>query len=62
MSMKINTDECTACGDCADACTSLAIKSKGAFFQIDADLCNECDGDVIQKCADVCPSACVTYL
>jgi len=61
MAMKINADECTACGDCAADCPTSAIVNKGAYFKINADKCNECDGAEIQKCADVCAANCIDF-
>ena len=43
------TDECIACGSCADECPSEAI-SEGDIYVIDADKCTECG-----TCADQCP-------
>ena len=48
MAYKI-TDECIACGSCADECPSEAI-SEGDIYVIDADKCTECG-----TCADQCP-------
>lgn len=61
MAMKINPEECTACGDCAAACPNHAITGKGAYFVVDADACNECEADVSQACADICPANCIDY-
>jgi len=43
------TDECIACGSCADECPSEAI-SEGDIYVIDAEKCTECG-----TCADQCP-------
>ncbi|MBC3797726.1 4Fe-4S dicluster domain-containing protein [Acetobacterium paludosum] len=43
------TDECIACGSCADECPSEAI-SEGDIYVIDADKCTECG-----TCAEQCP-------
>lgn len=48
MAYKI-TDECTACGSCADSCPAEAIK-QGDKYSIDADLCIDC-----AACVDTCP-------
>ena len=61
MAMKINSDECTACGDCAAECPNSAIVNKGAYFKINADKCNECDGLDFQKCADTCAANCIDF-
>ncbi|MDY0269821.1 DUF362 domain-containing protein [Trichloromonas sp.] len=46
--MKI-TDECIACGACADTCPVGAIVEAGDKYKITDD-CTECGA-----CADVCP-------
>jgi ferredoxin len=43
------TEECTACGLCAEECPVEAI-SEGDIYVIDPDLCTECG-----VCADTCP-------
>lgn len=48
MGYKI-TDECTACGSCADECPAEAIK-EGDIYVI-TDECTECG-----SCVDVCPA------
>ncbi len=49
MAYKI-TDECIACGSCADQCPVEAIADAGEKFEINADTCLECGA-----CADACP-------
>lgn len=46
----IITDECTACGVCADECPVEAISEGADKYVIDPDLCTDCG-----LCADVCP-------
>lgn len=48
MAYKI-TDECIACGSCADECPVEAI-SEGDIYVIDAALCTDCGA-----CAEQCP-------
>ena len=48
MAFKI-TDECIACGACADECPVSCISEKDGKFVIDADKCIECEA-----CASVC--------
>ncbi len=36
MAMKINPDECTACGDCKPVCPTKSISSGKIFYKIDA--------------------------
>ncbi len=60
MAMKINADECTACGDCAAECPTSAIANKGAYFKINGDTCTECEGvSDFPKCADICTAGCI---
>ena len=49
MAYKI-TDECIACGACADTCPVSAITEGDGKFEINADECIECGA-----CADACP-------
>jgi ferredoxin len=69
MNMEI-TDECINCGACAAECPTNAICEPGEtknmngkyysaistehFFILD-DLCNDCAGFELIKCAEVCP-------
>ena len=50
MAYKI-TDECAACGACADECPNDAITEAGDKYVINADECVDCG-----SCADACPS------
>jgi ferredoxin len=61
MVMKINSDECTACGDCATACPNEAISSKSAYYIVNADKCNECEEHDLPKCQDACPANCIDF-
>ena len=47
---KVNADECTGCGACADACPSDAI-TVGDVAVIDTNACVEC-----LACVDECPT------
>lgn len=51
MAYKIS-DECIACGACADACPTSCISDAGDKYVIDADNCISCG-----TCADTCPVA-----
>ncbi|MBK5244020.1 MAG: 4Fe-4S binding protein [Eubacteriaceae bacterium] len=48
MAYKIS-DECIACGSCADVCPAEAI-SEGDIYVIDPAKCTDCG-----TCADECP-------
>lgn len=49
MAYKIS-DECIACGACADECPVSAISEKDGKFVINADDCIDCGA-----CASACP-------
>jgi NAD-dependent dihydropyrimidine dehydrogenase PreA subunit len=44
------TDDCLACGTCADACPVEAISAGDDKYVIDADKCVECG-----SCESTCP-------
>ena len=49
MAYKIS-DDCVACGACAEACPTSAISEGDGTYVIDADTCVDCG-----SCADACP-------
>ncbi|MBQ8509819.1 MAG: 4Fe-4S binding protein [Clostridia bacterium] len=49
MAYKIS-DDCIACGACAEECPVEAIKEGDGKYEINADECIECGA-----CANVCP-------
>ncbi len=49
MAFKIS-DECVACGTCADACPVSAISQVGEKYEIDEGTCVSCG-----TCAGACP-------
>lgn len=49
MAYKIS-DDCVACGACAEACPTEAIAEADGKYEIDADKCIDCG-----SCADACP-------
>ena len=48
MPAKVNADECTACGQCADVCPVDAIKVDDVA-KVDEDTCTDC-GACIESC------------
>jgi len=48
---KTDTDECTGCGECVEACPVDAITMEGDFPTVDEDWCIGCG-----VCVDKCPS------
>ncbi|MBS1158217.1 MAG: 4Fe-4S ferredoxin, iron-sulfur binding domain protein [Proteobacteria bacterium] len=60
MAMTIDPDACSVCGDCKPACPSGAVVKIKGIFSIDANVCDECDGD--PQCMSVCPSDCIQPL
>jgi MinD superfamily P-loop ATPase len=51
----IDTDRCTACGICGDACHFDAIRSREGIFAVEADRCEGCG-----VCRLVCPSEAIS--
>ncbi len=49
MAYKI-TEDCVACGACADVCPCEAITEGDGIYVIDAEKCADCGA-----CADACP-------
>ncbi len=49
MAVNINTDECIACGACADACPVEALTVSDVAV-VDADACIDCGA-----CTSTCP-------
>ena len=47
------TDECLACGACAEECAFGAI-SEGDIYSINQDICTGCGA-----CADACPTGAI---
>jgi len=54
MPAKINRDDCTACGNCADACPVDAIKVDDIAV-VDEKECTDCG-----SCVDECPVDAIT--
>ena len=51
------TDECVACGTCAEACPAEAISEGDGKYVIDADACLDCG-----TCEGECPTAPLVFL
>ncbi len=59
MALKIN-DECINCGACEPECPVEAISEGDEFYEIDADVCVECEGHhEAPQCIEVCPVDCI---
>ncbi|TRW89622.1 4Fe-4S binding protein [Candidatus Methylobacter oryzae] len=57
MSMFINNDDCTGCGDCEPVCPTGSISNRNGVFVIDVSSCTECADDSGEPhCISVCPS------
>ena len=56
MVMHINTDACTACGDCAAVCPNQAITKKNGCYVVNPDKCTTCAPQAVPTCQDVCPA------
>lgn len=55
MAMYISSDECISCGDCAPVCPTGAISEGKIVFQIDPDVCTECEDDFDEpQCVEIC--------
>jgi ferredoxin len=55
MVAKVNTEECTGCGICADDCPASAIIIEKEKAKVKADECTDCG-----TCADSCPNDAIT--
>ncbi|MBO8167760.1 MAG: 4Fe-4S binding protein [Thermoanaerobacteraceae bacterium] len=53
MAIRI-TEECLACGTCADECPVGAIQEGDDIFSINADECTEC-----ATCVEACPTGAI---
>jgi ferredoxin len=55
MALKIN-ENCINCGACEPECPVEAIYEGDEFFEIDPDVCVECEGYFDEpQCIEVCP-------
>ena len=51
MAAQVDTEKCTGCGLCVDACPVEAIKLDDDKAKVDEDLCVDCG-----TCVDECPN------
>ncbi|UTC24620.1 YfhL family 4Fe-4S dicluster ferredoxin [Candidatus Comchoanobacter bicostacola] len=62
MSLKINHD-CINCDVCEDKCPNQAISQGVDIYEIDPDLCTECQGHYDEpQCIVFCPVDCIELL
>ena len=55
MALKIN-ENCINCAACEPECPVEAITEGDEFYEIDPDLCVECEGHFDEpQCIEVCP-------
>ncbi|PQO45935.1 4Fe-4S binding protein [Blastopirellula marina] len=64
MAMKIDPDECIACGACEPECPTTSITSTSLAYAIDAATCTECAGEYKKpRCVTLCPiDECITQI
>jgi len=55
MAANVDTETCTGCGECVEACPLDAIEIQDDVAVVDADLCGDCGA-----CVDVCPTESIT--
>ena len=62
MAMTI-TEDCISCGACEPECPVEAIHEGDVIFEIDPDVCVECEGYYdTNQCVEVCPVDCIVHL
>lgn len=55
MAMYISNEECISCGDCVPVCPTGAITEGKIVFEIDPDVCTECEGEFDEpQCVEIC--------
>jgi ferredoxin len=58
MALKI-TDDCISCGACESECPVEAISEGDGKYEIDPDICVECEGHFdTPQCQEACPVGC----
>jgi NAD-dependent dihydropyrimidine dehydrogenase PreA subunit len=55
MPAKVDTEKCTGCESCVEACPSEAIKMQDQKAVVDAETCIDC-----AVCVDECPVGAIT--
>jgi ferredoxin len=56
------TDECINCDVCEPVCPNQAIYMGVEIYEINPDLCTECQGHFDEpQCQIVCPVACIPH-
>jgi Fe-S-cluster-containing hydrogenase component 2 len=50
----VDTEKCTGCGTCADACPVAAISLVGGAAEVDQERCTDCE-----VCLEVCPNGAI---
>jgi len=54
------THECINCDVCESVCPNQAISAGLDYYEINPDLCTECEGDFDEpQCQIVCPVQCI---
>jgi len=55
MAAIVNTETCSGCAECVEACPLDAISVPDKVAVVDADTCGDCGA-----CVDVCPTESIT--
>lgn len=58
MSLAI-TEDCINCDVCEPVCPNKAIYAGVEFYEIDPNLCDECEGLPASECVSICPIDCI---
>lgn len=55
MAATVDSEKCTACGECVEVCPLDAIEVQDEVAVVNEDECSDCG-----SCVDVCPSEAIT--